>query len=152
MQNTRILLIFLFSAFLILNGCEKTKSQPQPKAEQNTQQQAAITNISVQEAYKMIQDKPDMYIIDVRTPGEYTDNLGHISNSHLMPVQEIQKWAPKISELKDQKVMLICRSGARSSFAAKTLEKQGFIKLYNVEGGMLAWNAAKLPVAEPAKP
>lgn len=152
MQNTRILLIFLFSAFLFLNGCEKTKSQPQPKAEQNTQQQAAITNISVQEANKMIQDHPDLYIIDVRTSGEYTGNLGHVSNSHLMPVQEIEKWAPEISEMKDKDILLICHSGNRSSYAAKILKKQGFKKLYNVEGGMLAWNAAKLPIAEPAQP
>jgi len=152
MQNTRILLIFLFSSFLFLNGCEKTKSQPQPKAEQNTQQQAAITNISVQEANKMIQDHPDLYIIDVRTSGEYTGNLGHVSNSHLMPVQEIEKWAPEISEMKDKDILLICHSGNRSSYAAKILKKQGFKKLYNVEGGMLAWNAAKLPIAEPAQP
>ncbi len=144
MQNPRIFLIFLFSAFLFFINCEKAQQQPQPKAEQSTI--TATKNISVQEAYKIIQNDPELMIIDVRTPGEYTGNLGHISNSHLMPVQEIDKWISQIADMKEKDILLICRSGNRSSYAAKILEKQGFKKLYNVHGGMMAWNAAQLPV------
>ncbi len=43
-------------------------------------------------------------------------------------------------------LLIICRSGARSRYAANLLAKNGFTGIYNVEGGFLAWKQAKLPV------
>jgi len=42
-------------------------------------------------------------------------------------------------------ILVICRTGARSKFAANILAKNGFENVYNVEGGFLAWKKAKLP-------
>ena len=42
-------------------------------------------------------------------------------------------------------IVLICRTGARSQYAANLLAKKGFAEVYNVEGGFLAWKKAKLP-------
>ncbi len=43
-------------------------------------------------------------------------------------------------------LLIICRSGARSRYAANILAKNGFSEVYNVEGGFLAWKEAKLPL------
>jgi rhodanese-related sulfurtransferase len=40
----------------------------------------------------------------------------------------------------------VCRSGGRSARAAEELARRGFRHLYNLRGGMLAWNEARLPV------
>ena len=47
---------------------------------------------------------------------------------------------------KEQEVVLVCRSGARSGRAAALLASMGFRHIMNMVGGMLAWSAAQLPV------
>ncbi len=128
--------VFVLLSFF---GCEKGNSQ-------NNE----FTNVDVNEAYKMISKDSSIVVIDVRTPGEYTGPLGHIKGAELKPVQVIEQWAPQIDSLKNKKVILICRSGNRSGFAARYLQKKGFTHLYNVMGGMMEWNRAGLPVEKEA--
>jgi rhodanese-related sulfurtransferase len=47
---------------------------------------------------------------------------------------------------RDGEIVLVCRSGGRSARAAAELARRGFRHLYNLRGGMEAWNAAHLPV------
>ena len=47
---------------------------------------------------------------------------------------------------KDEAIVLICRSGRRSIAAAQQLAAAGFTKLYNLRGGMMAWNSCDEPV------
>jgi rhodanese-related sulfurtransferase len=51
-----------------------------------------------------------------------------------------------LTELANQPVYLICRSGARSALAALSLQQMGFTQVYSVAGGFQAWAAAGLPV------
>lgn len=84
-------------------------------------------------------------IIDVREPQEFTGELGHIAGAELVPLATI---AAALAPWDRQRaVVLICRSGRRSEQAANALVAAGFARVMNMVGGMLAWNAAGLPIA-----
>lgn len=85
-------------------------------------------------------------IIDVRTMSEYVDSLGHIPGAILRPVQEIKSWISEFDSLKNEEVVIVCRSGKRSGFATNYLLDNGFRKVFNMTGGMLAWKNLGYPV------
>lgn len=105
-----------------------------------------VHTIQPTDVKKMIDNKENVLIIDVRTPPEYIGPLGHIPGSQLKPLQSIEQWMPEISDKKDHKIILVCRSGNRSGVAAKYLAKHGFKDVYNMVGGMKAWNEKHFPV------
>lgn len=83
-------------------------------------------------------------LIDVRTPGEFVQ--GHAPGATLIPLDQLQQRLGELRAAQDQTIALICRSGNRSGQAQVILEKAGFTKAVNVEGGMNAWAKAGLPV------
>ena len=94
-----------------------------------------VPSISSEESLKVISDN-NYRFLDVRTDGEYSD--GHIPNSIHIPLQEIQSRISEIEKIKDKKIIVYCRSGARSSMASKTLLKEGF-DVSNLTGGIMGW-------------
>ena len=91
-----------------------------------------INNISVSD------DFSGMKIIDVRRPDEYTGELGHIPGSELMCLQD--NFEQQIKRLdKNAPILFVCRSGGRSSRAARIALGHGFKKIFNMEGGMLEY-------------
>jgi rhodanese-related sulfurtransferase len=88
-------------------------------------------------------------LIDVREPDEYAQ--GHAPGSVLIPLGQLPSRLAEIQASQDQPVALICHSGRRSARAAEILRQAGFSKVYNIDGGMTAWNAAGLPVLKGAK-
>lgn len=75
-------------------------------------------------------------LIDVREPDEFTGPLGHLPGAELVPLATVEAVAESWS--REQPLLLICRSGARSARAATALAARGFTSLYNLAGGMLA--------------
>ncbi|MBZ4420221.1 rhodanese-like domain-containing protein [Myxococcus sp. RHSTA-1-4] len=88
---------------------------------------------------------PDVRRIDVREPDEYTGPLGHLPGAELVPLGTLE--AASASWPREQPLLLICRSGARSARAAQALAQRGFRHLYNLAGGMLA--VRETPAAPP---
>jgi glyoxylase-like metal-dependent hydrolase (beta-lactamase superfamily II)/rhodanese-related sulfurtransferase len=86
----------------------------------------------------------DLQIVDVREPSEYTGDLGHIRGARLIPLGELGRHLATLR--KDDPAVTVCRSGGRSAQAVVILDKQGFTKVANLAGGMLAWRAHGLPV------
>jgi rhodanese-related sulfurtransferase len=84
-------------------------------------------------------------LIDVREPSEYTGELGHIPGARLVPLGTLERQLGAWD--KDAAIIVICRSGGRSTRAAHTLTHAGFRRVMNMAGGMTAYTAAKLPVA-----
>ena len=99
-------------------------------------------NVDAKTFAKLLKN-PNVFLLDVRTPKEFTED-GHIKGANLIPVQ-LFKYI-YLEGLRDKPVLVYCRSGNRSSIAAKMLEEMGVKKVYNLEGGILAWKAAGLPV------
>ncbi len=85
-------------------------------------------------------------VVDVREPHELTGELGHIAGVELAPLSTVA--ARAASWPRDQVIVLVCRSGARSGSAARTLVDAGFHQVLNLAGGMLAYNAAGFPVVK----
>jgi len=85
-------------------------------------------------------------LIDVREPAELIGPLGHIVGVENHPLSTLVAAAADWD--RDQPILLICRSGARSNRAAGELAALGFTRLHNLAGGMMAWRDAGLPVAE----
>ncbi len=85
-------------------------------------------------------------VIDVREPEEFVGELGHIAGALLVPLDSLQRRLPKLAGYVDRTVAVVCRSGARSASACAILAHAGFQRVFNVDGGMIAWTRAGLPV------
>ena len=90
---------------------------------------------TVSELKAMMDSGQDFQLIDVREPHEYDIcNL----KGELIPMNEIPDHIAEIS--KDKPVVIHCRSGSRSGRIIQYLEEEhGFINLFNLKGGILAW-------------
>jgi sulfur-carrier protein adenylyltransferase/sulfurtransferase len=101
----------------------------------NTPKASLMKEVTVRELKAMQESGEDFQLIDVREPHEYDIcNLG----GELIPQGEIPHSVGRVS--KDKKVIVQCRSGARSGNMVQWLEKNhGFTNLYNLKGGILAW-------------
>lgn len=102
-----------------------------------------ITNLSPKQALEQLSN---FRIIDVRRPDEFNDQLGHIQDAKLCTINETS-FIEKLKSLNnDLHYLFVCRSGGRSSRAARVAQTFGFSNIYNLDGGMLAWDKAHLPV------
>lgn len=95
--------------------------------------------ITVEELKARMDAGEKMNIIDVREPSEYAEfNIG----ATLIPLGKIQSMQiDELEDLKNEELIIHCRSGKRSATACMFLETMGFTNTKNVEGGMLAWQA-----------
>lgn len=87
-------------------------------------------------------------VLDVREVSEYTE--AHVAGSTLIPLGQLAQRLQELGADKNKPVVLICRSGRRSAQAQTILEQAGFTTASNVEGGMIAWQKAGLPVVSGA--
>lgn len=102
---------------------------------------AGAPTITVGELSEKLKYGKHPLVLDVRQPDEF--RMGHIAGAKLIPLNELHG---KMNELpKGREIVCICASGNRSTSAAKMLAKEGF-NVLNVQGGMVAWRRAKLPV------
>ena len=86
----------------------------------------------------------DALVLDVRENKEY--NEGHIINSLHIPLSNIKTRMNSLEKYKSKKVIIACRSGHRSGQACATLKKEGFENVFNLSGGVMAWESANLPL------
>jgi rhodanese-related sulfurtransferase len=96
-----------------------------------------MNNISVEEVKQRLNAGEKLNIVDVREPHEYAEfNIG----GTLIPLGQIQTMQiDEIEDLKDQEVIIYCRSGNRSGQACMFLDAMGFKNTKNMVGGTLAW-------------
>jgi glyoxylase-like metal-dependent hydrolase (beta-lactamase superfamily II)/rhodanese-related sulfurtransferase len=106
----------------------------------------AIRQISAAELDARIKAGGAPVLIDVREPDEYKDELGHLDGSRLIPLRVLPAKAAELDNLKASEIVVVCRSGVRSTTAAAILTGLGFEHVSNLKGGMLEWNEIGLPV------
>lgn len=94
-------------------------------------------------------EKTGGILLDVRTPEEFAEfrlagavNMDYNAAGFANEVASLDKTKP---------VYVYCLAGGRSTSAAKLLKEKGFQQIYELEGGLLAWNNAKLPVVQEEK-
>ena len=105
-----------------------------------------IKSVIVQEAHAMASDG-SVILVDVRESDEW-QQTGRPVNSvgiSLSDADFLAKFTEITGGLKDKPIAVSCRTGGRSSEAANRLRSAGVTNIFNVEGGILAWEKAKLP-------
>ena len=138
------LIAFSFCAMMLATACnssEEPKPQAvtqkvettQPVAAVVEQKVASITTIDWQKAFEM--NKAGAVLLDVRTPAEVAKGMASEAAVNV-PLQELPQ---RLSEVpKDKDLLVYCRSGKRSMAASKFLVENGYTRVFNVEGGILA--------------
>lgn len=96
-----------------------------------------MQEITVTEIKKRLDEGENLHIIDVREPDEYAEyNIG----AKLIPLGNIiSMQLDDIEDMKDEELIIHCRSGKRSLQACLFLETMGYTNVKNVTGGILAW-------------
>ena len=83
-------------------------------------------------------------VLDVRTQSEYES--GHIHGAVWIPVTELEARIGELTGHEDHEIIVYCKSGVRSVTASSILESNNFTKVYNMLGGIQAWQSAGYPV------
>jgi rhodanese-related sulfurtransferase len=91
----------------------------------------------------------DAVVVDVRPAADF--NKGHIINAVSIPSNGFANQMGTLNKHKEKPIIVSCRSGAQSSTAALQLKKAGFEQVYNLKGGILAWQSANLPITRKSK-
>jgi rhodanese-related sulfurtransferase len=103
----------------------------------------SATDLSVSEFTGKVAEQ-GIVTLDVRTPGEF--NEGHIEGAQLIDFQS-GNFENEIAALDKSKTYAVyCRSGNRSGQAVKVMRDAGFKNLYNLNGGVIDWANAGLPL------
>lgn len=100
---------------------------------------AKITQL---DATKLI-NKGKVTIIDVRDLSEFRS--GHLRNAIHVPLADLPSRMSKLEKFKSQPVILVCKNGTRASTAITQLKQAGFKEVYNLEGGIDAWQQKGMP-------
>ena len=141
---TRNIVIFLILIASLLSACKSTATTT-PAAEVVGQQVSVpggtYTDVSAPELQTMLANK-DFTFINVHIPFE-----GNIANTDLsIAYNEIDQNLEQLPADKSAKIVLYCRSDRMSRMAAETLVGLGYTNVWNLDGGMIAWEQAGLPL------
>ena len=108
---------------------------------QSLTQKSEYGDVTVERASDLMDSKPELVVLDVRTQEEYDDE--HIEGAILIPVQELEERIDELS--KDDELLVYCRTGNRSGTAVSILQGNGFQKIYHMSKGITEWKAAGYP-------
>ena len=89
-------------------------------------------------------NRDDALMLDVREAGEWT--AGHIPNARHIALGQLEKQIHELEKYKTRPLIVSCQTGNRASTACAKLKKQGFEKVFNLAGGVVAWSEAGLPM------
>lgn len=130
-MRKNIIALFLILSTFIITGCTTLNNDRSSKE----QELVTVSKITSEEAKEEMNNR-DVVILDVRTEEEY--NSGHIENSMLIPIDDLENKAEEVLKNKNQKILVYCRSGNRSEKAADLLVKMGYTNVYDF-GGIKDW-------------
>lgn len=144
MTKRTIYLMLASAALVVMTACGGAAPSNAPAAVSSANGAVSTLprDISVTEASK--QRDTGAFVLDVREPYEW--NEGHIPNATLIPLGTLPNQLASVP--KDKPIVVICRSGNRSQSGRDILLKAGFTNVTSVNGGMIAWEAARLPVTK----
>jgi len=84
-------------------------------------------------------------VLDVRDDSEFAN--GHIAGAKHIPVAELDQRIAELDDWRDRDILIYCRAGQRSAQAATVLKRRGFTTLHKLNGGVMAWQGANLPLS-----
>ena len=125
MKKAVVLAIAAVASIGLLTGCSSSNS--------------AVKKVDPV-AFSEIVVQPSVIVLDVRTPEEFAS--GHIANAININLAD-STFAAEVAKLdKNATVAVYCRSGNRSGVATGQMAELGFVDMYDMQGGILDWEAA----------
>jgi molybdopterin/thiamine biosynthesis adenylyltransferase/rhodanese-related sulfurtransferase len=94
--------------------------------------------VTPREVKSMLDRGEDFYFVDCRLPNEY--QITHIEGTELIPLQQMNQHADKLTKNRERKIVVHCKSGARSLNFTQALRNAGFKDVKSMAGGILLWN------------
>jgi len=91
-------------------------------------------------------NRENAVVVDVREDNEYLS--GHIINSLHIPLSYFKDRLKELEKHKSEPIIVGCKTGQRSGQACAILKKAGFEKVYNLSGGVTAWQTDNLPLTK----
>ena len=138
--------IFTKIALLLILSISFTSCGQKTKSEANgieTKEEIVVSLISPED---LNAELGEIQLIDVRTPKEYAQ--GHLKNSVNIDFYDGTFYDDMNKLDKNKELYIYCRSGGRSGKAAKQLEKMGFTRVYDLQGGIINWGNNNLEVVK----
>ena len=102
-----------------------------------------IMDVDTLKAIELINHK-NALVLDVREEAEFRS--GHLINAKWLPLGKLSQRIGELERYREQPIVVVCRSGNRSSMACSLLVKQGFTQAYNLVGGVTGWQKSNLPL------
>ncbi len=109
-----------------------------------SQSSEGIANLNPKEFQESLIKDDNVFILDVRTPEEFAG--GHLEGATNMNINSSNFEANLENIDKDRNVYVYCLSGGRSTQAANVLKEKGFKNVINMNGGILSWRNAGMPI------
>ncbi|MEQ1585333.1 MAG: rhodanese-like domain-containing protein [Cyclobacteriaceae bacterium] len=105
-----------------------------------------IKELDPQNFEKKLKESKEPILVDVRTPGEYAQ--GHLANAVLIDIYS-DDFKSRVSKLdKSKPVFVYCKAGSRSSSAVSVFEDLEFKEIYDLSGGISAWQRVNKPIVK----
>lgn len=109
-------------------------------------QAQTIKKLDPQSFEKKLNESKELILVDVRTSGEYAQ--GHLANAVLIDIYS-SDFKSRVSKLdKSKPVFVYCKAGSRSSSAVDVFTDLGFKEIYDLSGGINAWQRANKPITK----
>ena len=99
--------------------------------------------LSINEAVQLVNGDGGIFL-DIREATDYA--RGHITDAVHIPAAALVKRSNELEKYRDKPVVVVCKMGQSAGPATKSLRAQGFIRAQKLSGGMMEWDAQKLPV------
>lgn len=103
-----------------------------------------VTHVNSIEAKSLLDTQPELVVLDIRTPKEIKE--GHIEGAIFVDFKN-HDFADQLSKLdRSTSYIVHCAGGGRSMKALIVLEELGFTDITHLDGGMIGWSEASLPI------
>lgn len=102
-----------------------------------------FNELTPMEATQLMNRRPTL-MLDVREDAEYQE--GHVVNALHIPLGQLEQRTKELEKHKNKAIIAYCRTGSRSATASARLHKKGFENVYNLRGGISAWQRDNLPL------
>jgi rhodanese-related sulfurtransferase len=107
-------------------------------------QAQTVNKLDPQNFEKQLKESKDPIVVDVRTQGEYAQ--GHLANAVLIDIYSAD-FRSRVGKLdKSKPVFVYCKAGSRSGSAVGVFTEMGFKEIYDLSGGITAWQRASKPI------
>jgi len=103
---------------------------------------AVARNVAPPDAKALLTQRPQVFLLDVRTPEEYRQ--ARLDGATLIPVDQVSRRLTEIP--RDRPVLVYCAVGSRSAQVFNFLARRGYAEVYNLDGGIYAWASQGYPI------